>query len=376
MSFHSVSLFFIPLMLCVSFSSSYVTIPLTRVKNQHRILPKLANHSFYEPRGVKNHVERLINFENLYYIGPITIGTPPQTFLVNFDTGSADFWVPSKNCSPNSGACLEHKKYDSAMSSTYERNGKSFSLTYIGGRTEGFQSVDDVNISGLTIKRQMFAEATTISDDFLGTKYDGILGLAFTSLSNNHVTPPFVNMLKQNLVEEPIFSFYINRDQTARIGGEITFGGSDPSKYSGDFTYFPLVEQEPRYWMIKADKVVVGGSFTLCEEGCKVVVDTGSSFIYAPDADLMALRKRLGSDLHGYIDCDVVPHLPPIDFVLGGRSFTLHAKDYIVRLPDDRCAVGFEDSKVEKWILGDLFLGHVYAAFDYGNKRVGFATLK
>jgi len=376
MSFHSVSLFFIPLMLCVSFSSSYVTIPLTRVKNQHRILPKLANHSFYEPRGVKNHVERLINFENLYYIGPITIGTPPQTFLVNFDTGSADFWVPSKNCSPNSGACLEHKKYDSAMSSTYERNGKSFSLTYIGGRTEGFQSVDDVNISGLTIKRQMFAEATTISDDFLGTKYDGILGLAFTSLSNNHVTPPFVNMLKQNLVEEPIFSFYINRDQTARIGGEITFGGSDPSKYSGDFTYLPLVEQEKGYWKIKADKVVVGGSLTLCKDGCTAYVDTGCSINYVSSySDLMALYKRVGSDLQGIVDCDKVPHLPPIEFVLGGRSFTLHAEDYIYR-EEDQCMVGFELSIDENWIFGDVFLGHVYTAFDYGNKRLGFANLK
>jgi len=360
----------------MSFSSSYVTIPLTRVKNPHRILPKLANHSFYESHGVKYPVERLKNCNDMYYYGPITIGTPPQTFIVNFDTGSADLWVPSKNCSPSSKACQEHMKYDSAMSSTYEKNGTPFEITYVTGSMEGFQSVDDVNISGLTIKRQMFAEATTISDFFVGKKYDGVLGLGFTSQSINKVTPPFGNMVKQNLVEKPIFSFYINRDQTARVGGEITFGGSDPSKYSGDFTYLPLVEQEDGFWTIKADKVVVGGSLTLCKDGCTAVVDTGSSINYVPSySDLMALYKRVGSNSQGIVDCDKVPHLPPIEIVLGGRSFTLHGEDYIYR-DEGQCEVGFDLSIDDNWLFGDVFLGHVYTAFDYGNKRLGFANLK
>lgn len=55
-------------------------------------------------------------------------------------------------------------------------------------------------------------------------------------------------MVGQDLVKEPIFSFWFNRDANAKEGGELVFGGVDPKHFKGEHTYVPLTQKG--YWQV------------------------------------------------------------------------------------------------------------------------------
>lgn len=55
-------------------------------------------------------------------------------------------------------------------------------------------------------------------------------------------------MIEQGHVSQKIFSLWLNPDPTAKIGGEIVFGGIDWRRFKGDHTYVPLTQKD--YWQV------------------------------------------------------------------------------------------------------------------------------
>jgi hypothetical protein len=229
------------------------------------------------------------DYENSQYYGEIALGTPEQKFNVIFDTGSSDLWVASSQCDDS---CGRHAKYNSAASSTYIANGTAFDIMYGSGPVSGFQSIDNLDMGGLIVKQQEFAEVTNAEG--LGAayklgKFDGILGMAFGVLSVNHVTTPFDNLVAQGLVDSAQFAFYLGNSRQDR--GELTLGGTDPAHYTGDITWVNLLAAT--YWEITLNGMSVDG--TVYTTGTKAIVDSGTSILTAPSSIVADIAKQIGA---------------------------------------------------------------------------------
>ncbi|XP_077742752.1 renin isoform X3 [Canis aureus] len=327
----------------------------------------------------------LTNYLDTQYYGEIGIGTPPQTFKVVFDTGSANLWVPSTRCSPLYTACEIHCLYDSSESSSYMENGTTFTIRYGSGKVKGFLSQDMVTVGGITVT-QTFGEVTELPlIPFMLAKFDGVLGMGFPAQAVGGVTPVFDHILSQGVLKEEVFSVYYSRNSHL-LGGEVVLGGSDPQYYQGNFHYVSI--SKTGSWQIKMKGVSVRSATLVCEEGCMVVVDTGASYISGPTSSLRLLMDTLGaqelSTNEYVVNCNQVPTLPDISFHLGGRAYTLTSKDYVLQDPygnEDLCTLALHGLDVPPptgpvWVLGASFIRKFYTEFDRHNNRIGFALAR
>jgi cathepsin D len=297
---------------------------------------------------------------------------------VIFDTGSSNLWIPSKCCAWTNIACKLHSKYDSSQSSSYVADGRNFSIQYGSGSLTGIVSQDTVTFGGIPIKNQAFAEAIKEPGmAFVMAKFDGILGMAFDTISVDKIPSPFTNLIAQGSISDQRFAFYLGK-QSGDVG-ELTLGGVDTSKYSGDFTYAPVTRQA--YWQFKVDSIS-----TYCQGGCQAIADSGTSLIVGPTAAISDLQKKVGATVlpngEATVDCSTISSLPSVDVSISGKVFTLTGTDYVMQVAaggQTECLLGFMGMDFPApmgplWILGDVFMRKFYTVFDVANKQVGFAT--
>ncbi|CCH40505.1 Saccharopepsin [Wickerhamomyces ciferrii] len=323
------------------------------------------------------HETPLTNYLNAQYYTEIQIGTPGQPFKVILDTGSSNLWVPSTDCS--SLACYLHSKYDHEASSTYKANGSDFAIRYGSGSLEGYVSQDTLQLGDLVIPKQDFAEATSEPGlAFAFGKFDGILGLAYDTISVNKIVPPVYKALNSGLLDEPKFAFYLGDADKTEDGGVATFGGIDESKYTGKITWLPV--RRKAYWEVKFNGIGLGDEFAELEN-TGAAIDTGTSLIALPSGLAEILNSEIGAK-KGWsgqysVDCETRDSLPDLTFNLDGYNFTIGPYDYTLEVSGS-CISAFTPLDFPApigplAILGDSFLRKYYSIYDIGNDAVGLA---
>lgn len=253
---------------------------------------------------------------------------------------------------------------------------------YGSGPVSGFISNDDVTVGGLTVNHVDFAEITNVTGlgpAFALGKFDGILGMAWNSISVDDIPTIFSDFVKQGLVDEPVFAFYLSSDSSKQ--GELTLGGIDSNHYTGDIFYEPL--SSTTYWEIKLSGMKINGNSVTNVD--KAILDTGTSLLAGPTDEVKKIAKAVGAKPFWLnpneftVNCSDIPNMPDIDIEIGGRTFTLTAEQYVLNIQNVECLLGMTGIDVPApagplWILGDVFIRQYYTVFDWGQQRVGLAT--
>jgi hypothetical protein len=336
------------------------------------------------------HEVALDNFMNAQYSGEITVGSGSGAtkFNVIFDTGSSNLWVPSSKCDED--VCYAHTTYDPKTSTSYESiidpltaAQRIFEVTYGSGPVAGVFGTDSVSIGDLEVKDAPFAMVDDISlgQSYAVSEFDGILGLAWDTISTGGYQTPIQLMKKQGLIDEASFAFYLSDGDGSH--GELTIGGIDHDKFTGSMNYHPLASKS--YWLIKANLSL--DRSTVCAN-CNAIVDSGTSLCTGPPDLVEAFAASVGAVSMGstyVMNCSSRDSAPDLDIEIDGVTYSLSPKEYIIEM-NGMCLFGFmglgSDSDAgmfqspPMWILGDIFMRKYYTHFDYDNARIGIALAK
>lgn len=233
------------------------------------------------------HLLDLKNFANSQYYAIISIGSPPQSFKVIFDSGSSNLWIQSNIC--RTSGCLQHKGFDFNKSKTFNKhyvNGKVpiFSIRYGTGMISGEFVEDLVNVAGIEVKNQIFG--LTYREEgfaFYNVPFEGILGLSFPTVKITHSIPFFDSVIKNKILKHNIFSLFLSEDGNSNID----FGSVEKRNMRTNFTFVEV--NSKTYWEIGISDILINDVSTgVCEEmvrktgKCGVAIDSGTSLYAGP----------------------------------------------------------------------------------------------
>ncbi|KAH7695748.1 cathepsin D, partial [Aphelenchoides avenae] len=164
----------------------------------------------------------------------VSIGTPPQNFLLSVRHDRTETYVRSKDC--GTGVCPDHTSFDGSKSSTY-KGYLNYTQCCLGNTDDGyaFPANDNIVLGDVTIRQAMFAVVVNNTLDRTereSVHYDGVLGavraIAWSSklcsglgllkpsqlIKTNPFTVPILTAAhKQRAVDKTMYTIWLQRQE-------------------------------------------------------------------------------------------------------------------------------------------------------------------
>lgn len=317
----------------------------------------------------------------------VGVGSPPTQYSLLIDTGSSNTWVGANKTNPY------------VRTTTSTDTGNTVSVSYGSGNFTGEEFIDVFKVGTFVVPRQSIGVASN-STGFDGV--DGIFGLGPTGLTNGTVNntgvfPTVVdNLFSGGQITLNQFAIYFEPSSKLTDNvGEITFGGVDSTKYTGEINYTPITTISPSrdFWGFNASFQYDGTNVLSSTNG---IIDTGTSLLYLATEGFNTIQKLTGGvpdSATGLLSIteDQYRNLKPLLFIIDKITYTITPNALIWPRALNTAIGGNADkiylivfetkqdptSKAKKepdFTLGYTVLQRFYTVHDIENKRIGFAT--
>ncbi|ORZ12457.1 aspartic peptidase domain-containing protein, partial [Lobosporangium transversale] len=376
---------------------------LQNTRRHHaKTMRKYGLHNRLSPRDFGR--QPVISVENdIEYYGIVGIGTPPQMFKLDMDTGSSDLWIPSIQCEQYNIKCANHARFDPSLSSSIIELKAPWKIRYgDGSSASGRLAIDRLEFSNITIHNQLFGLADRESVGFLDDVVDGVFGLGFPTLSTQNGSGLISNtvlegLMAHELIAAPVFGVWL-ADNDYRLNntdndGEFIFGSIDTDRFIGNLTYLPVTHS--KHWQVKVDSISVhhdrGDNANNVAHGLdldihgEAIIDTGTTLLVFPIPYAKEINRAIGATSdpqEGWIlPCEDVKKqtLGSLDFTMGGTTFSVRRKDLIresVMRKPGWCYSAVTTTPGDVMIFGDVFIRNNYCVFDFERLSIGIAPAK
>jgi len=292
------------------------------------------------------------------------IGSEKLPLYLLVDTGAGTTWIMGSDCT--SEACKLHDTFDPSSSKSLKDTPRNFSIAYGSGHVNGHNVIDNLNLGDVEVSME-FGVAHDTSSDFEHFAFDGILGLSLNKGSTENM--PRVAKEEKKLGKN-MFSVFLSRGLNAPNNGELTLGGINDAKYSGEITYTNVAADRDGDWAIPIDSIKMDGKDAKLEKSRVAYIDTGTTYIFGPTADVKSVHDlvkgaKSTDGVSWTIPCDTTLEL---SFTFSGKTWTVLPQDWI-QPPNAKgeCQSNVYGHEVVPgaWLLGAQFLKNVYTVFDF-----------
>jgi len=338
----------------------------------------------------------------------LALGSPPQYFKLQIDTGSADLLVYSVGCT----GCSSQTTYNIKSSTTarrvlcndpiYDCAASGCNVQYCdfddqygdGSHVSGFVVTDVFALGGSLHANISFGNIEDSSKNFEPSGVDGIWGLGWYTISDWNGTSAFQNVVNQLGLPDRFSMCLTASNPTLTLGG--------PSTNSG-FTWTPVIQKG--YYTVQFEDLLVSGTSLGIDEKVYnskpgAIVDSGTTLFLIPTSAYSAMftafnkvcsktslpgvcGKSMSSSIFasgGASTCakmtsSDIANFPTVTVQLqGAQALTISGGDYLIELSSGCYSMGI-GSISGGTIIGDIFMQAFEVVFDRTNLQVGFGTL-